>query len=811
MAYPISDVTRRVVYSGSAGVGPYSFSFEILTEGDIGVYKNTTLLTLTTDYTVTINADGTGSITLVSAATSADTVAIFGSKGIQRSTDFVTGGDLFANSLNDELDAQTIFAQQNSEAILRSLRAPVTDPTTIDMTLPSKADRADTVLTFDTNGNPQATPSADFVSGISGSVLGANYITNNATGDGSTVNFTLSTAPGAKGNLQIYIDGVYQNKASFSLSGTTVTFTEAPPLNASVEFIIGYSIGSTSGDATGIDFTQQGTGAVTTTVAQKLYETVSVKDFGAVGDGVTDDTAAIQAAIDSCSTGGAIVGKAGETYKITDRLFIYQDHGITLDFNGATLLDEVSTTASEWGGTRSPILAIRESTNIIVRNFKYDGSSATGTSPRIISIGVNAGQDIWTSSNDNANYNITVENIIATDIPSDAIFFQVSGNSHDVTIQNVNLFGDCRIGFNAEYSLAPYDDYASVSSQYSGIEDRYGVHAYNVTVRNFNGFSNTTCEGFLRTAGVYNIIFENCYGYDVDGFIYTYSGDRSIYRIGQNVIFNNCSAYASSTASFSRDVVTVVATEDDGSTGGVLPSWTKYDFKTTFNNCEFHGNKSASNNVRIIGNDGATVFNSCVFRDGLKGVRIGGSSGVWADVTSASSEFNNCLFIDNDQDVYLAGTNYVRFNSCKFTDQSGDEIPVYLVEADYNKFNNCIFSGLGADRSYIEAAGTAQYNELHGCSFDAPGSQPSVSFSAITYGSSNVSAGTLYSSGYSPNVMPTEKVWFNTNLFFTTGSGSPEGSVTAVIGSLYTRTDGGASTTLYVKESGTGNTGWVAK
>lgn len=46
---------------------------------------------------------------------------------------------------------------------------------------------------------------------------------------------------------------------------------------------------------------------------------------------------------------------------------------------------------------------------------------------------------------------------------------------------------------------------------------------------------------------------------------------------------------------------------------------------------------------------------------------------------------------------------------------------------------------------------------------------------------------------------------------WTSGTGSPEGNVTAVIGSLYTRTDGGAGTTLYVKESGTGNTGWVAK
>lgn len=43
------------------------------------------------------------------------------------------------------------------------------------------------------------------------------------------------------------------------------------------------------------------------------------------------------------------------------------------------------------------------------------------------------------------------------------------------------------------------------------------------------------------------------------------------------------------------------------------------------------------------------------------------------------------------------------------------------------------------------------------------------------------------------------------------GIGSPEGSVTAVTGSLYMRKDGGSSSSLYVKESGNGNTGWIAK
>lgn len=42
-------------------------------------------------------------------------------------------------------------------------------------------------------------------------------------------------------------------------------------------------------------------------------------------------------------------------------------------------------------------------------------------------------------------------------------------------------------------------------------------------------------------------------------------------------------------------------------------------------------------------------------------------------------------------------------------------------------------------------------------------------------------------------------------------TGTPEAAITAPVGSIALRTDGGASTTLYVKQSGTGNTGWVAK
>ena len=65
-------------------------------------------------------------------------------------------------------------------------------------------------------------------------------------------------------------------------------------------------------------FRQTGTGATARTVDAKLKDTVSVKDFGAVGDGTTDDTAAFQAAINASSVVYVPVGN----YKITSKFVI---------------------------------------------------------------------------------------------------------------------------------------------------------------------------------------------------------------------------------------------------------------------------------------------------------------------------------------------------------------------------------------------------------------------------------------------------------------------------------------------------------
>lgn len=237
--YSINAVPRRVVYSGSAGAGPYAFTFEVLAQTDIAVYKNSTRLVLTTDYTVTINANGTGSVTLIVAASVSDRIVITGARSVQRTTDFATAGDLVAASLNEQLDANVIFSQQVAETARRALTAPVYDPEhvdsggTLDMTLPAAATRASKLLGFDSVGNPTTFPTSS----------------------------------------------------------------------------------STATSASTISYIASGAGAVGTTVETKLREFLSVKDFGAVGDGSTNDSTAFQAAINAVNTaGGGIVFVPHGTY-----------------------------------------------------------------------------------------------------------------------------------------------------------------------------------------------------------------------------------------------------------------------------------------------------------------------------------------------------------------------------------------------------------------------------------------------------------------------------------------------------------------
>lgn len=131
------------------------------------------------------------------------------------------------------------------------------------------------------------------------------------------------------------------------LTGTAIDWASRfLALNASGELIASeQSVTGVPADASAIVFTPDGDEAVDSDVETKLREFVSVKDFGAVGDGVTDDSAAILAAFDAIrSTGGTVEfpNAGGTTYLVSYGFLVSSN--CTVRLNGCKI--KATTT---WG------------------------------------------------------------------------------------------------------------------------------------------------------------------------------------------------------------------------------------------------------------------------------------------------------------------------------------------------------------------------------------------------------------------------------------------------------------------------------
>lgn len=157
----ITATTRRAQFTGNTGLGPFAFTFNVLDELDVAVVKNSTELVAATDYNVTVNADGTGSVTLTgsgngTALISSDVLTILGDRPLSRTSDYTQGGNLFAAALNQDLDSIVIGLQQVDEKIDRAFRIQPGDEF-IDLTLPLRPDRADKYFAFNSDGDPVVT------------------------------------------------------------------------------------------------------------------------------------------------------------------------------------------------------------------------------------------------------------------------------------------------------------------------------------------------------------------------------------------------------------------------------------------------------------------------------------------------------------------------------------------------------------------------------------------------------------------------------------------------------------------------------
>jgi hypothetical protein len=138
----------------------FAYGFPIFTDADLKVYQGTTLLTLTTHYTVSGAATSVGgNVTLVTGATSGDIITIYRDLAVARSSDYQTGGDLLAETLNDDLDKIVMMVQQSEADVAnRSIRfGQFVTGLPLNEITDNAADRANKVIGFDSTGQPIAT------------------------------------------------------------------------------------------------------------------------------------------------------------------------------------------------------------------------------------------------------------------------------------------------------------------------------------------------------------------------------------------------------------------------------------------------------------------------------------------------------------------------------------------------------------------------------------------------------------------------------------------------------------------------------
>lgn len=237
-----------------------------------------------------------------------------------------------------------------------------------------------------------------------------------ASFNGVTTTFQLSVPPGtvqyyvtprSTFQLLISVGGVIQEPdVDFTLNGSQIIFSTAPAAGLSffgIQMGDALNVGTPS-DGTVTDakvsnsaaissaklaFTQTGTGAVARTVDSKLKETVSVKDFGAVGNGVADDTAAIQAAIDAVGiAGGGIVWLPPGTYKVSATLVVNRNF---VSIVGSGMWDTTLTRNTDYGDTL--LLTGNDTTGVYVsglevKNLRFTSTGLTTSGSHINANGV---------------------------------------------------------------------------------------------------------------------------------------------------------------------------------------------------------------------------------------------------------------------------------------------------------------------------------------------------------------------------------------------------------------------------------------
>jgi hypothetical protein len=303
-------------YTGNGSNKLFSITFPYLETSDIDVYLNNVLQTITTQY---FFANAT-TVEFVTAPGNGVTVKL------DRSTDdsdnpatFFPGSSIKAADLNENFD-QTLYVVQEINNNAVKLADPLyANKTYIDAQDATKVNKLGDTMSGNLvmGGNRVTglgTPSVDADSatklyvdqrygalGVPGLTRWRKLATAGQTVF-SGVGEDSNTLAYSASRESVFVNGAYQQRGVdyTANNGTSITITPALLVGDVVDVhCVNNAAGVATDQASGVYFTQSGTGATVRTVDSKLKDVVSVKDFGAVGNGVADDTAAIQAALNS--------------------------------------------------------------------------------------------------------------------------------------------------------------------------------------------------------------------------------------------------------------------------------------------------------------------------------------------------------------------------------------------------------------------------------------------------------------------------------------------------------------------------------
>ena len=227
MTITIGNNDPRISYSVAEGASQSVFAvpFEFFDNGDLNVYVDGTLKTITTHYSVSGGNGSTGQVDIsVTGATGGSTVIITRSISQQRTTDFPTSGPFNISSLNTELDRFMAIAADLQDSADRSLKLVDYD-SEVDTQMPLLAARKGTVLGFNAStGVPEAGPTITDVGSLA--AITADITALADIEDGTVATDAISGLAAIKANVTT-VAGIASNVTSVAGNASNINTVAA--------------------------------------------------------------------------------------------------------------------------------------------------------------------------------------------------------------------------------------------------------------------------------------------------------------------------------------------------------------------------------------------------------------------------------------------------------------------------------------------------------------------------------------------------------------------------------------------------------